>query len=90
MRRIAMFFVALILEILAVRFCFAQQSTTPDGRLLNFGQKFSLRVPAPWIESPIPYSNAQEFLIRGDTQVSIPGQPTLQQADTPLARAHYD
>jgi hypothetical protein len=57
-----------------------------DARTYNLTPKVSLRVTGPWVESPVKYSNATEFVVKGEVRVPTERPGGEQSVEFPLAR----
>jgi hypothetical protein len=46
-----------------------EDAAAQDARTYSLTPKVSLRVTGPWVESPVKYSNATEFVVKGEVRV---------------------
>jgi len=66
--------------------CGAGDAAAQDARTYSLTPKVSLRVAGPWVESPVKYSNATEFVVKGEVRVPTDRPGGEQSVEFPLAR----
>jgi hypothetical protein len=66
--------------------CGAQDAAAQEARTYSLSPKVNLRVAGPWVESPVKYSNAMEFIVKGEVRVQVDRQAGEQAVEFPLAR----
>jgi hypothetical protein len=63
-----------------------EDAAAQDARTYSLTPKVSLRVTGPWVESPVKYSNATEFVVKGEVRVPTDQPGAEQSVEFPLAR----